>query len=387
MNNLLPSLTVLLVGTIILLLSALGLVAGLHLRRSRLHQNDLQAVMDIARHVGQSPAARPGHAPRLPPEPIHEEFVERTNRTIGEIHEAIARLDVKLGQTHREDVMRDEELDRRIGKEDHRILALQQELQDLRTRHTDLEQQLQQLRVGIEDRARREASAEVKTAGTESPSPAETSISTTAAAPAGGTTSMDDFALPESVLNELKEVVQSATRQPRPAPAMKPQVARMPTDMPRPAASAHKTAAPPTPAHPATARSAVAVAHAVAHKEKVSVEEPQFAFDPARIDDLFNAPSFIPGAANAGINVEELDLEDLNPDPPDAGAENPEEPPHYDAERVFYQASPQTGIKAGWYFTVRGGKTHGPFGTKEAGERVLQEMIEQFKRTGDSGGR
>lgn len=381
MKNLLPSLTVLLVGTIALLLSALGIAVYLHLRRNRLHQSDLEAVMDIARHVGQSSTARPGHAPGILPEAAYEEFAERTNRSIGEIREAIARLDVKLGHTRREDVMRDEALAHKIGEEDNRILALQQELRDLKARHTAFEQQLKQLRAGIERPARRDIPVETGSTAPEPPPPA--TVAPKPAPVAIDTASKDDFTLPDSVLNELEEVARSAARRPA-SPAATPRVARA-TGTPNPEASAYKTAAPPL--HATIGRSAVAMAHAVAHEKKASVEEPQFAFDPAQIDDLFNAPSFIPGAANAGINVEELEFEDLNPGLPREDAENPEKPSHYDAERVFHQTSPQPGIKAGWYFTLRGGKTHGPFGTKEAGERVLMEMIEQFKRTGDSGGR
>lgn len=118
-----------------------------------------------------------------------------------------------------------------------------------------------------------------------------------------------------------------------------------------------------------------------------TVDEPQYAFDPSRVDDSFNVPYFIPGAASTGINVEELDFDDLSLETRQALADTPDEHSQYDAERVFYQASPQTGIKAGWYFTLRGGKAHGPFGSKETGERVLNEMIEHFKRSGDAGGR
>ena len=118
-----------------------------------------------------------------------------------------------------------------------------------------------------------------------------------------------------------------------------------------------------------------------------TVDEPQYAFNASEIKDMFNVPLFIPGAANAGINVEELDFGGLNPEQPHDAADTGHEQPHYDAERVFYQSAEQSGIKPGWYFTLRGGITHGPFGSKEASARVLNEMIEQFKRTGDTGGR
>jgi hypothetical protein len=118
-----------------------------------------------------------------------------------------------------------------------------------------------------------------------------------------------------------------------------------------------------------------------------TVDEPQYAFDPAQVDESYHVPYFIPGAANTGINVEELAFEDLSLENQNALMDAPDEQTQFDSERVFYQASPHTGIKAGWYFTLRGGKAHGPFGSKEAGERVLNEMVEHFKRNGDAGGR
>ena len=144
-------------------------------------------------------------------------------------------------------------------------------------------------------------------------------------------------------------------------------------------------AAPRVPITPGAAAAAVAVAATAVKHE--TVDEPQYAFDPSTIDDLFNIPLFIPGAANEGINVEELDFADLNIEQPQDTPHPSHEHPHYDADRVFYQSAEKSGIKTGWYFTLRGGKTHGPFGSHEAGTRVLNEMIEQFKRTGDTGGR
>jgi len=375
MNNVLPSLIIMLAGVIALLLCALVVGACLHLRRHRIHQHELGAMIGLARHAGQSHSRS---APTASPESAYEEFVERTGRSIGDLHEAIARLDVKLGQTHHQDVLRDEALDRKIGQEDSRILALQKELHDLGTRHANLEQNLQLLRAEIERLAARHSTAQAKTEARQT--------STTSTTPASGhaidATDNDDFTLPASVLNELDEVMKTAAAHQPPA-AVKTQAVRMKANVPRRVSAAPKAVAAPAP----PSRSAAVLAQAVAHPEKSSVEEPQFAFDPARIDDLFTAPSFIPGAANTGINVEELEFGDLNPDPPAEGEETKDMQPHYDAERVFYQASPQTGIKAGWYFTLRGGKTHGPFATKEAGDRVLMEMIKQFIRAGDNGGR
>ncbi|MBK9132349.1 MAG: hypothetical protein IPM20_12030 [Gammaproteobacteria bacterium] len=370
-----PSLIIMLAGVITLLLCALIAGTWRYLRRNRIHQHELGAMIGLARHTGQSQSSS---VPAAPPESAYEEFVERTGRSIGDLHEAIARLDVKLGQAHHQDVLRDEELDRKIGQEDSLILALQKELHDLGTRHANLEQNLHLLRAEIERLAARDSTVQAKTE-------ARAPISSTAPASMHSldATDKDDFTLPASVLNELDDVMKSAAAQQ--PPAVRSQTARMKAKVPRRVSATPKAIAAPVTMN--TARSAAVLTQAVAHPEKSSVEEPQFAFDPARIDDLFTTPSFIPGAANTGINVEELDYEDMSLDGPHGETDGSHEQPHYDADRVFYQSSPQTGIKAGWYFSLRGGKTHGPFGNKEAGERVLKEMIDHFKRIGDSGGR
>lgn len=56
------------------------------------------------------------------------------------------------------------------------------------------------------------------------------------------------------------------------------------------------------------------------------------------------------------------------------------------SDRIFYHSSLETGT-AGWCFEVRGGRVYGPFQTKELAERILNGLIEAFKRTGNTGGR
>ncbi len=390
MENLPPILTIVLAQVTMILLAALGIGAYFHLRRTRRHRNEFKAVMEIARHVGlSSPPRHTGEHPETDAGHmqsdslsmlVDDDFTERTNRSIGEIREAIARLDVKFGQFHLEDELRDQDIDHKIEEENSQILGMCKELgevtaalHELRTQQAALNQELQSLRVEVERRAAHDAETGAKPAPAVKPGHFD-----------GEVTLIDDFSLPDSVLDELEEVVKTAaeapaTRKaaPRYVTAVNSAPARMKPKVPRTTATpAHKAAA--ISMHAPAAKSA-AVAQAV--------DEPQFAFDPAKIDDLFNAPYFIPGAANAGINVEELNYEDFNLDQPTGAADAAQEQPHYDADRVFYQSSPQTGLKAGWYFALRGGKTHGPFGTKEAGERVLREMIEHFKRSGDTGGR
>ncbi|MGE0278903.1 MAG: hypothetical protein AB7R40_26210 [Nitrospiraceae bacterium] len=376
-----PILTIVLAEVSVILLAALAIGLFIHLRRTRRHRTEFKAVMDIARHVGMSPGMDAGHSPADAPfPPVDEDFIERTNRSIGEIREAIARLDVKFGQFHLEDELRDQDIDHKIEEENSQILVMRKELgevtaalHELRTHQAALNEELQSLRVEVERRAAQDARAGAMPAPAAAPGHLDSEV-----------TLIDDFTLPDSVLDELDEVAKSAAAAPATRKAAPRHVtgfnsapARMKPKVPRTTAAPMQKAAAMSSHAPAAKSAAVAQA----------VDEPQFAFDPAKIDDLFNAPYFIPGAANAGINVEELNYEDFNLDQPTGEADGPQQQPHYDADRVFYQSSPQTGLKAGWYFSLRGGKAHGPFGTKEAGERVLREMIEHFKRTGDSGGR
>jgi hypothetical protein len=58
----------------------------------------------------------------------------------------------------------------------------------------------------------------------------------------------------------------------------------------------------------------------------------------------------------------------------------------FHSDRIFYHSSLETGT-AGWCFEVRGGRVYGPFQTKEIAERILNGLIEVFKRTGNTGGR
>jgi hypothetical protein len=196
-------------------------------------------------------------------------------------------------------------------------------------------------------------------------------------------TLIDDFTLPDAVIEELEEVAKSephdtlATVDAPPATKTASSAENKSAHEPA-AAGAPRPTAKAAPAHGGKAGGNGAAS---------TVNEPQYAFNASEIKDMFNVPLFIPGAVNAGINVEELDFGGLNPEQPHDAADTGHEQPHYDAERVFYQSAEQSGIKPGWYFTLRGGKTHGPFGSKEASARVLNEMIEQFKRTGDTGGR
>lgn len=382
MGNMLSTVVIVLAEIIAILLIALGAALYLHRRQDKRHRAELQAVIGIARHVEQTAAC--GQADTSSPP---AEATARIDQSIGELREAIARLDVKFSQIHLEDERHGVAIAHQVAEENTQMQTMREELDkltlglhELGLKHATLDQKLNILRVAIEDRA---PPAGVKSAVKPSSSVPRRSLPTPAKQPAAP--EADDFTLPDSVLAELEEVTKLAAS-PAAAPAgAAPSIRTMaPSDARKPETPRSRTSAP-----QAAARStdAVAAQSAATMKKTGTVDEPQYAFDPARIEDRFTVPLFIPGAANTGINVEELDFEDLNLEHPHDRADTPHKEPHYDADRVFYQASPQTGIKAGWYFTLRGGKTHGPFGSKEAAARVLNEMIEQFKRTGDTGGR
>jgi hypothetical protein len=365
MENALPTVVIVLAEIITILVIALGVALYLYVRKNKRHRYEINAVMDIARHAEMSPPARDRAVQTVP---VDAEFIARTNQSIGDIREAIARLDLRLVEIHNEDQLRNKEINHRIEEENTQFAAVREELQaltstlhELKAQNESLEQELRNQRNMLEQHAQHEAETEAKTDMKPSPR--------------GVAHLVDDFSLPDSVLAEMEELAKSAG-----APTTATSAASVTANKPELRRTTAQTQKRAQLSQTASREDAVMVKNG-------TVDEPQYAFDPARIDDSFNVPYFIPGAANTGINVEELDFEDLNLESPPTPADTPNEQPHFHADRVFYQASPQTGIKAGWYFTLRGGKAHGPFGSKEASERVLSEMIEHFKRNGDAGGR
>jgi len=59
---------------------------------------------------------------------------------------------------------------------------------------------------------------------------------------------------------------------------------------------------------------------------------------------------------------------------------------YFRSKRIFYHNALDTD-SSGWCFAVRGGAVYGPFETRSFAERMLEGLIEKFKRTGDTGGR
>jgi hypothetical protein len=362
MANLLFTVTIVLAEIIVILLIALGIAVYLHFHKTQRHKTEINALMGLARHVEKLPAHPAA-------QPIHPdtEFADRTNQRISEIRQSIAKLDARFGHFHHESQLREKNIDHKIDEEGAQLLQVRKELRDATTvlhqikeQYAALDQDLRNLRVEIKQHDQHDMPA----------SPAKPAHHEEAAL-------IDDDTLPDSVLEKLEELAKSASETPLTHTHPARRAAQAKSAMPAGKKSVQAASMPPR-------REQKAAAGTV---KKDTVEEPQYAFDPAQIEDRFSAPLFIPGAANAGINVEELNFDELNLENPHGPADAQHGQPNYDADRVFYQASVQSGIKAGWYFSLRGGNTHGPFGNKAAGERVLNEMIEQFKRTGDSSGR
>lgn len=59
---------------------------------------------------------------------------------------------------------------------------------------------------------------------------------------------------------------------------------------------------------------------------------------------------------------------------------------YFRSERFFYQAAvdnKKSGCgKDGWYFTLRGGETRGPYVDREKAQSTLNELIESFRNDG-----
>lgn len=67
-------------------------------------------------------------------------------------------------------------------------------------------------------------------------------------------------------------------------------------------------------------------------------------------------------------------------------ASPPAEGPYYRSDRFFYQSSLINKLgnseKDGWYFMLRGEASRGPYPNREAAQRALDEILEEYKKVG-----
>ena len=97
MGSVLPTVIIVLAEVIVILLIALGVMLYLHLRKSKRHQHEMDALMGIARHAEKTPAPQDAHPAEPTPMPTAHpdpptgegdtEFASRTNQSITEIRE------------------------------------------------------------------------------------------------------------------------------------------------------------------------------------------------------------------------------------------------------------------------------------------------------------
>jgi hypothetical protein len=322
MGSVLPTVIIVLAEVIVLLLIALGVMLYLHFHKNKRHRHEVTALMGIARHAEKTPtpqdaphdAPAPSAHPTAPTGEADKEFADRTDQSIAEIREAITRLDTRLGQFHHEDKLHNKDLEHQIAEESSQIQVVRKELhdialamQELKSQHATLDQDLHNLRVEIEQHALHELPA--RAAAPEKNAAVKKGTYKYVTPPASSPpphdpTLIDDFTLPDAVLEELEEVAKSephdtlATVDAPPATKTASSAENKSVHEPA-AADAPRPAAKASPAHGGKAGGNGAAS---------TVDEPQYAFNASEIKDMFSVPLFIPGAVNAGINVEELDF-------------------------------------------------------------------------------
>jgi hypothetical protein len=105
--------------------------------------------------------------------------------------------------------------------------------------------------------------------------------------------------------------------------------------------------------------------------EGLSPNDPDLILDREILDRLSSPDDARPG--NGGIAVEEISLDDL--DPQDIReAISGKNSPFATPAQVFFQSSTTEDMPQGWYFSVHGGAPQGPFTDKLTAELVMEEV-------------
>lgn len=161
-----------------------------------------------------------------------------------------------------------------------------------------------------------------------------------------------------------KRIIANASAMPATAPRPVP---RRPETTPEPVAVPQ-----PDPRASASAASSAGAAdhESAAAAEGLSPDDPDLILDRETLDRLSAPSDARPG--NGGIAVEEISLDDL--DPQDireaiSGKSSPFSTP----AQVFFQSSTEN-MPQGWYFSVHGGPPQGPFTDKLTAELVMEEV-------------
>ncbi|MDR2877920.1 MAG: hypothetical protein LBV36_07785 [Chromatiales bacterium] len=92
------------------------------------------------------------------------------------------------------------------------------------------------------------------------------------------------------------------------------------------------------------------------------------------------------GAATHGIAVEEIDINDIEPEIVMEAVEVAGPAPIEVADQIFYQPTSTLKMKQGWYFSAAGGEAQGPFANEMTAELVMEEITGRSLRV-SAGGR
>lgn len=161
--------------------------------------------------------------------------------------------------------------------------------------------------------------------------------------------------------------------------------APIPAAAPARAEKAQEHAHPATASAPAEARSALPprqpasapVAMDVDAGTESTENDEDYVLDAATLERLVRPAEY--GATTRGIAVEEIDLDDLDPrivmEAEEASS------PFSARDQIFFQSSTAQGMKQGWYFSAAGSDPQGPFADKLTAELVMEEITGRSPRT------
>lgn len=172
----------------------------------------------------------------------------------------------------------------------------------------------------------------------------------------------------QQVLGQLrKRIVATSSAVPAPT-APRPVAPRQLETAPEPAAAQR---AEPRARVSVVSSGAAATSHEpVVTTEGLSPDDPDLILDRETLDRLAAPSDARPG--NGGIAVEEISLDDL--DPQDIReAIGGKSSPFSSPAQVFFQSSTEN-MPQGWYFSVHGGPPQGPFTDKLTAELVMEEV-------------
>lgn len=379
MENLLPTITVLMAEASVVLLVLLAGIVFLNARRKRQHQAEIETLMEMAngRNISLPEQAQSARAERASAEAAAQEQPaveagqnEPTAATQATADEPSA---VQIGQEEKRPSPAARPAIHQPDPMVNRLAAEQQHPADERLRKMD--ERLAEIRHALElmdGKVNQMRQDHQKLAATVLRALEKTGKETTAL--------RQEFEPIQNVLNEVRKRMTATP--PVPASAPVPAATSAPDNKThRPARAPHRPAA----AGPAPAPRPARPEHAApmppaASPTNTAGDDADYVLDAATLDRLVRPAEY--GAATSGIAVEEISLDDIDLRDVMEAEESSETSPFAAGDQIFFQSSTAQGMKQGWYFSVGGAEPQGPFADKLTAELIMEEVTGRPIRTG-----